>query len=133
MCSRSRLSALLVIGVLLLATASPAFAAQPECDPKFGVNCGDSIEHRANPSGQGNFGQCHKAGATTVGGQDSSLSNPSPQNVGEADCRTVSGRGGTTSSVVAERIFCEPPSEPVAESQINYQPELNTETRTTCQ
>jgi hypothetical protein len=84
---RKKLLVLLAMGALLLATAVPAFAARPDC---LGTNCGASPEHRADASGEGNFGQCHKAGAISPG--QSSEFNPSPQNTGEADCRTVEGR-----------------------------------------
>jgi hypothetical protein len=125
-----------VLLVATAATAAPAFAAQPECDPGPGEsnnNCGASLEHRANPSGKGNFGQCHKVGA--VEPNQSSEFNPSAQNTGEADCRTASGRptsdgiSGPESSAIAR---CEPPLEPVAETQHNYQPSLAQISRADC-
>ena len=93
---RGRLTALLTMVVLLLATAAPAaFATPPTCEKgeAQGSNCGASLEHRANPSGEGNFGQCHKLGA--IEGKESRTFNPSAQNTGEADCRTVQGREGS--------------------------------------
>jgi len=131
-----RLTAVLALGVMLVATAAPAFAAQPACDPGSGEdnnNCGDSIEHRANPSGKGNFGQCHKVGA--VEPNQSSEFNPSAQNTGEADCRTVSGRpnsDGTSAAESSAVAQCEPPLEPVAETQHNYQPSLAQISRADC-
>jgi hypothetical protein len=113
----------LAMGVLLLATAAPAFAVQPECFPDFGFNCGSSLEHRSNASGQGNFGQCHQTGA--IEGQQSSEFNPSSQNTGEADCRTVSGRvpsEGSFAEEASDVIACPEGEEPVAETQINFQP-----------
>jgi hypothetical protein len=131
---RGRLMTLLATGVLLLATAAPAFAAQPECDPGSGSNCGASLEHRANPSGKGNFGHCHKEfseGEVPVEGEQSSEFNPSSQNTGEADCRTASGRT-TGDTGIGIRARCQPPSEAVAEAQINLQPELEHEVRGGC-
>jgi hypothetical protein len=97
---RSRLTALVAMAVLLLATAAPAFAARPNCalpgTAGFEQNCGSSLEHRANPSGKGNFGQCHKLGA--IEGAESRTFNPSSENNGEALCRTASGRPTETGS-----------------------------------
>jgi hypothetical protein len=128
---RRRLTALFAMGVLLVATAAPAFAEKPSnCRPSGHTNCGASLEHRANPSGKGNFGQCHQTG--TVDGQQSKHFNPSSQNVGEADCRVATGRGGSVVAAFPAQA-CEPPSEPVAEGQINFQPELSAEARSGCQ
>ena len=64
-----------------------------------------AVEHGANPSGEGNFGQCHKTGF--VEGKESRTFNPSAQNNGEADCRTVSGREGDVEQSVS--ALCIPP------------------------
>jgi hypothetical protein len=153
--SRTRLSKLAsaapILGaamllVMMLVFSSPVFGAAapqgatadqyhgPDCAGE-GLNCGASIEHRANPSGKGNFGQCHKMDA--VEAQYSSEFNPSSQNTGEADCRTVSGRSGpgpsgSVSISVGSFAKCEPPSEPVAESQIIFRPSLDADVGSEC-
>ena len=111
-----RLTALLAMGVLLLATAAPALAARPECAEfrEFSDNCGSSLEHRADASGKGNFGQCHKTGA--VEGKESRTFNPSSQNLGEADCREVAGR----SSAITVEAVCFGSRECTAEGRIIF-------------
>src|SRR5215213_3166861 len=132
---RTHLTVLLAMVGLLLATAAPAFAAPPDCagpgsfNPGYDNNCGVSLEHRANPSGKGNFGQCARisAGDPTVIREF----NPSSQNTGECDVRFVSGRGGEN-PVAISIIRCEPPLEPVAESQLTFRPSLSGRASTAC-
>jgi hypothetical protein len=109
---RKRVAVLVAAAVMvlyMLAAAAPAFAARPDC---FGTSCGASLEHRANPSGEGNFGQCHKMGF--VEGKESRTLNPSAQNSGEADCRTVSGREGDVEQ--AAIAICGPGEEATSEA-----------------
>jgi hypothetical protein len=103
-----------VIVVTMLAAASPAFAA-PD-----GTNRGNSLEHRSNASGKGNFGQCHKIGF--VQGRESRTFNPSGRNAGEADCRQVEGRGVQVTT--ANIANCGEGREPQAQGEIIFQPRL---------
>ena len=144
-----RHTALLVMVVLLLVTAAPAFAAPSDC----GLNCGASLLHRANPSGKGNFGQCHKLSLedenvvkgneeAVIEGKESREFNPSSQNqssLGEADCRVASGRNDSWAAI--SLIKCNPLNEfppgnpldtPYAESQIRFQPSLLARASITC-
>jgi hypothetical protein len=124
-----RLTALLVMVMVVLATAAPAFAAQPTCSPgqqgEVGSNCGASQEHRANPSGKGNFGQCARFFETgeTTRGQVIRQFNPSPQNVGECDLRSVYGRGGLSFGIAIARCDT-PPLEPYTEVQLVFGPDV---------
>ena len=114
---RKRILALLIAVMMVVMSAAPAMATPPQTCEKLvvvgeaqGSNCGASLEHRANPSGEGNFGQCHKAvfqSFISLRGQQASEFNPSPQNTGEADCRTVQGREG--SGFVAGVVQCGSP------------------------
>ena len=103
---KRRIVAVLAIVVLavamLAAAAAPALAARPECAEfrESFDNCGTSLEHRADPSGKGNFGQCHKLGA--IEGEESRTFNPSSQNSGGADCREVTGRPTETGALGIE-------------------------------
>ena len=87
------LAATVLMAALMLAMSIPAFAAKPFPE---GYNRGNSPEHRANPSGKGNFGQCHRndpsSGGKLIEGKESRTYNPSAQNTGVADCRLVAGR-----------------------------------------
>ena len=120
-----KLPVLLVGVIVLMAMAVPALGA-PDPDKCFGTNCGTSADHRANQSGKGNFGQCHKtddfSGEKPVEGNESSKLNPSSVSSGEADCRTVSGRSGSR-SVTTVVTDCPPGKEPLAEAQIDFDPE----------
>jgi len=87
--------AVLVASAMLLATVAPSVNAAPKKPPpeNFGGSV-NSLQHRNDASGKGNFGQCHRTGVLDpffefTGTQDewSRVFNPSPQNVGEADCR----------------------------------------------
>jgi hypothetical protein len=129
-----KLTALLVMVVLLLATAAPAFAARPfSCTPGGSSffpspNCGLSLDHRSNASGKGNFGQCHKIEffAPLQDNRFSSLLNPSAQSPYEADCRAASGR--TKAAYFYAAAICEPPLEPAAaEGKLIFQPRLDAE------
>jgi hypothetical protein len=110
--------ALLIVG----ATAAPAFAARPDC-AATNWDCGVSPEHRANPSGKGNFGQC--ARGFNRGGGFAKEFNPSPQNTGECDLRFVTTRDFAIWTALSIVYRCEPPLEAVAESQITFRPSLD--------
>ena len=114
------------------ATATGIAAATPTAGPPGGPqgNQGCSIEHRANPSGKGNFGQCHQAFGGVVEGQESRELNPSPKNQGEADCRTVEGRDGSLG--VAPVADCADGQEPNAEANLTFKPDRGSEARASC-
>jgi hypothetical protein len=135
---RKRVAVLVAAAVMvlsMLAASAPVFAAPPDCFPgqgSLGSNCGVAAEHRANPSGKGNFGQCHTPLATSalqgfvdLRGQQSSVYNPSPHNTGEADCRSISGRDDLSAGGIA-LANCDLGEEPFAEVLIIYQPTLGT-------
>lgn len=77
---------MLMASAMMLAMVAPVANAAPKKPPNenFGGSK-NSTQHRANASGKGNFGQCHRMG--TVDGSDSRTLNPSAVNSGDADCR----------------------------------------------
>jgi hypothetical protein len=112
-----RLAVLVAAAMMVLTMfAASAFAAPPDCAGP-GLNCGASLEHRANPSGKGNFGQCARIAG---GGSGISEFNPSSQNTGECEARVLSGPDGPIELVSI--ALCAPPSEPFAELQVTFRP-----------
>ena len=114
---------MLVASAMLLATVAPSVNAAPEKPPpeNFGGSV-NSLQHRNNASGKGNFGQCHRTGlleelthSTAGQGELSRTFNPSPQNVGEADCR----QSGTW--VAGDAAYCVGPAqEAIAVTEVTY-------------
>ena len=97
---------MLMASAIMLAMTAPVANAAPKKPPNenFGGS-ENSVEHRANASGKGNFGQCHRMGV--VESQDSREFNPSAVNRGDADCRqagpllaaAVGGNGGAVAQL----------------------------------
>jgi hypothetical protein len=130
--------AVLLASAMLLATVAPSVNAAPKKPPpeNFGGSV-NSLQHRNNASGKGNFGQCHRTGllrflgedasdliADEIEGKESRVFNPSPQNVGEADCRQAGTWFG------AGAAYCiGPGQEAFAETQFDFStwPNINTD------
>ena len=132
--------AVLMASAMLLATVAPSVNAAPENEKPTPENFGgsvNSLQHRNNASGKGNFGQCHRTGfleegALSTGGQGelSRTFNPSPQNVGEADCR----QAGTW--VAGNAAYCVAPGqEAFAVTEVSYStwPLVQTDQRGGCE
>jgi len=105
---RSRLTALLAMGVLLLAMAAPAVNAASSKPPNenFGGS-ENSLQHRDKASGKGNFGQFHRTG--WVVGQESREYSPSAVNAGSADCRQAETTFGLAAGACEDPAEAPPP------------------------
>ena len=115
---------LLASAMLLATVASSVNAAPTKPTPENFGGSENSLQHRNDASGKGNFGQCHRTGLLRTlsegpfgagEGEDSQTFNPTSQNVGEANCRQAGTYFAGTASHCPRN-----PEGTYAHTQVNY-------------